>query len=180
MARPAWRDAVDRANAEGRQPVVVITDRTTRVEWAEIASRFEQAGYVPVSIRLSADVSAEGPAPAALVAAGVREAAEAIRALSSRPAVVGHGLGGLVAQVLAAEALSAASVAICPAVGASATPPPHSPLLVIASEADPAHAAAAAGPDWEFLTLRPADDPPSGAPDSEMSDAALSFLQRFV
>lgn len=189
MAARPWADAVARANADAKQPVVFIHDlRLTPRAWDRWADIFEETGYVALTPPWPPTVP-DGPSPGAIGQAA-RSFAELAQALSSRPAIVGHGLGALVAQVLAGEGLSAATVAIAP-------PPlpdrglaqiagwadPRGPLLVLAGRDDRAAGLRRAdrGAAPEFVELPgPGDALIEGAGWRDVAETALTFIQRFV
>ena len=160
MAMRSWTDEVARANLEARQPVLFIPAAPpTSVAWDRWVETFESAGYTALTPAWPSEGAADlssGP-----VARAAAHFAQIARALSSRPAVVGHAFGGRVGLALALDGLSAATVAIAPRPTARALlvepDAPHDergPMLVIDAVEDPFECATA---------LR-----------------ALAFIQRFV
>src|SRR6202022_1820833 len=81
--------------------------------WDRWAEMFEAAGYAPLAPGWPAELGgAAAPETIGQVAAHFGRIAGA---LDRRPALIGHSLGGLIAQTLAGRGLSAATVAIEPA-----------------------------------------------------------------
>ncbi|MEO8359856.1 MAG: alpha/beta hydrolase [Vicinamibacteria bacterium] len=87
--------------------------------WKRFQSRYEQRGYrviAPAWPRLASTVKEVRDNPAPLAGLGLIEVAEhyeaEIRALDRPPIVIGHSMGGLVAQILLDRGLGAAGVAI--------------------------------------------------------------------
>jgi pimeloyl-ACP methyl ester carboxylesterase len=125
MATISEREArqVEAANAGGRTPVVFIHGLWLLASsWQRWAELFEGAGYAPVLAEWPGDPATVEEAranPQALAGKGVGQVAdhmaELIGALNTKPAVVGHSFGGLMAQIVAGRGLSAASVAVDPA-----------------------------------------------------------------
>jgi pimeloyl-ACP methyl ester carboxylesterase len=141
MAEPATiteheAQAVERANADGRQPVVFVHGLwLLPSSWDRWAAHFEQAGYVALTPGWPDDPEtvAEGKAHPEIFAnksiAQVADHFEAIaRGLKRRPAVVGHSFGGLLAQMMAGRGCSAATVSISPAPFRGVLPLPFSAL----------------------------------------------------
>jgi len=122
-----WEASVARANASAKQPVIFIHGLwLTPRSWAPWADAFEAAGYAALSVPWPSDLGGEPDVETiGRVAAHVSKVAEA---LGSRPAVVGHSFGGLIAQILAGRGLSAATVAIAPAPFRGVLPLPLSAL----------------------------------------------------
>ncbi len=116
-------EQIEKANATGRTPVVFIHGLwllpSSWDRWAEV---FEAAGYAPLTPGWPDDpetVEAARANPEAFAGKGVAQVAdhfaEAIGALTKKPAVIGHSFGGLIAQILAGRGHAAASVAVDPA-----------------------------------------------------------------
>lgn len=119
--------AVARVNASAKQPVMFIHGLWLASRswdgWAEV---FEAAGYVALTPPWPSDAGEDaGPETIGRV---VRSYARLAEALCSRPAIVGHSFGGLIAQILAGQGLSAATVAISPAPFRGVLPLPVSAL----------------------------------------------------
>jgi pimeloyl-ACP methyl ester carboxylesterase len=100
--------------------------------WIEL---FEAAGYA-------------GLAPGWPAEAGGANTSETIDQLAAhfkgvagtlprRPAIVGHAFGGLIAEALASDGVSAATVAIDPVHFRGARPVPRGPLLVMSGSRSP-------------------------------------------
>ncbi|MBU1376225.1 MAG: hypothetical protein KKE02_19820 [Alphaproteobacteria bacterium] len=155
-----WGDLVARANADARQPVLLIAaPETDPAAWGQWVETFEAAGYVVLTPDWRPGEHDHRSMDALAQAAA--DVAEVARALSSRPAIIGHGVGGLVARTLAADGLSAATVAIASG--------PASPSDLLESEAPG---------DPRGLMLMTANGASAFA--RETAEDALSFIQRFV
>lgn len=111
---------IERANADGRQPVVFVHGLwLLPSSWARWARLFEDAGYValtpgwPDDPETVAEANADPGVFAHKTVGGVADhLASIITELKRKPAIVGHSFGGLLAQMLAGRGLSAATVAI--------------------------------------------------------------------
>jgi non-heme chloroperoxidase len=135
---------VEAANASGKTPVVFIHGLwLLPSSWDAWAEFFAQAGYAPLTPDWPDDpvtVDAARAEPEVLAGKSLDQIAdhtgEVIRALDTRPVVMGHSTGGLVAQMLAGRGLAAATVAIDPGIFRGVLPLPLSvlkgvgPLLV--------------------------------------------------
>lgn len=89
------------ANDSGRVPVVFIQGPWLKPSgWDRWAALFARTGYAPVNPGWSQDPE--------------RHYSGVIGALARKPAVVGHSLGGLLAQTIAGRGQSAVTVAIAP------------------------------------------------------------------
>ncbi len=127
---------VDRANASGRTPVVFVHGLwLLSSSWDRWAELFETAGYValtpgwPDDPETAAQASAHPDVFAHKSIGQVADHfAEIVGSLAEKPAIIGHSLGGLVAQILAGRALAAVSVAIDPAPFRGVLPLPISAL----------------------------------------------------
>src|SRR5947209_6424735 len=138
MAAVTEREArrVDEANAAGRTPVVFIHGLwLLPSSWDRRAKVFEVAGYAPVTASWPDDPETVEEAranPEVFAKKTVGQVAdhvgEVIGKLASKPAVIGHSFGGLLAQIIAGRGLSAASVAIDPAPFRGVLPLPISSL----------------------------------------------------
>jgi non-heme chloroperoxidase len=101
-------------------PVVFIHGLWLHADsWAPWAERFREAGYVPASPGWPGDMgSVEETRKQPQLVAGyginaiVEHYAKAINGLSTKPIVIGHSFGGLIAQRLLAEGHAAAAVGI--------------------------------------------------------------------
>jgi non-heme chloroperoxidase len=120
-------EAVARVNASAKQPVMFIHGLwLTPRSWDRWAEVFERVGYAALQPPWPSDEA--GTSGAETIGAVVRRYAGLAEALCSRPAIVGHSFGGLIAQILAGQGLSAATVAISPAPFRGVTPLPISAL----------------------------------------------------
>jgi pimeloyl-ACP methyl ester carboxylesterase len=113
-------EQIARANETGLTPVVFIHGlwllSSSWDRWAEV---FEQAGYKALTLGWPDDpetVAQGNEHPEVFAGKTVGSLAdhyaEVIGKLDRKPAVIGHSLGGLLAQMLAGRGLSAATVAI--------------------------------------------------------------------
>jgi pimeloyl-ACP methyl ester carboxylesterase len=127
---------IDRANDAGTGPVVFVHGlwllASSWDRWREV---FEEAGYATLAPSWPDDPDTVEEArdhPDVFAHKHVEQVtehyAEVIDALYSRPAVVGHSFGGLIAQKLAGEGSAAATVAIDPAPFRGVLPLPLSAL----------------------------------------------------
>jgi non-heme chloroperoxidase len=113
-------DDIERVNATGRTPVVFIHGLwLLPSSWDRWAKVFEAAGYAPITPGWPDDpetVEEANAHPEVFANKTVGQVAdhyaEVIGKLTSRPAVVGHSFGGLLAMILAGRGLSVATVAI--------------------------------------------------------------------
>lgn len=159
MPRP-WAEGVAAANAEAKQPILFLPPSSAApTAWAQWVETFEAAGYATLAPDWPPDQD-DGPSRDALARA-TGYFAEVAQALSSRPAIIGHGLGADVARALAGEGLSAATVAVAPG---------------SAADARPAEAGAATDEDGPLLIIPGGGDAFGPA----AAESALSFIQRFV
>src|SRR4051812_11543799 len=129
-------EQVERANASGRTPVVLIHGLwLLPSSWDRWAQHFEQAGYAAVTPSWPDDPDTVDEARAhPEVLAGKTLAqiadhvAEVIGRLDRKPIVMGHSTGGLLAQIIADRGLSAVTVAIDPGPFRGVLPLPVSAL----------------------------------------------------
>src|SRR4051812_25082842 len=113
-------EQVERANASGKTPVVLIHGLwLLPSSWDRWAQRFEEAGFAAVTPSWPDDPETIDEArahPEAFAGKTLGQVAdhtaEVIGALDSKPVVMGHSTGGLLAQMIADRGLSAATVAI--------------------------------------------------------------------
>ncbi|MGY1670809.1 alpha/beta hydrolase [Geodermatophilus sp. SYSU D00710] len=127
---------IEAANASGGTPVVFIHGLwLLPSSWANWADLFRQAGYAPLTPDWPDDpdtIEAARAEPEVLARKSLRQIAdhttEVIEALDSKPALIGHSTGGLLAQMLAGRGLSAATVAIDPGVFRGVLPLPVATL----------------------------------------------------
>jgi non-heme chloroperoxidase len=127
---------IEAANASGNTPVVFIHGLwLLPSSWASWAEFFSQAGYASLTPDWPDDpVTVEQARAEPEVLAGkslkqvAEHTAEVIAALDTKPVVMGHSTGGLLAQMLAGRGLSTATVAIDPGVFRGVLPLPVSVL----------------------------------------------------
>ncbi|HET8970501.1 MAG TPA: alpha/beta hydrolase, partial [Candidatus Nanopelagicales bacterium] len=130
------RREVEAANASGTTPVVFVHGLwLLPSSWASWADLFTRAGYAPLTPDWPDDPETVEQAranPDVLARKTLKQVAdhtaEVIGRLDERPALIGHSTGGLVAQMLAGQGLSAATVAIDPGVFRGVLPLPLSTL----------------------------------------------------
>ncbi|MFF8831149.1 alpha/beta hydrolase [Streptomyces sp. NPDC015131] len=129
-------DRIDRANADGRTPVVFIHGLwLLPSSWDRWATVFEAAGYTPLTPGWPDDPQSVAEAnahPEVFAGKSVGQVADhfcdLIGRLARKPVVVGHSFGGLITQMIAGRGLAAASVAIDPAPFRGVLPLPFSSL----------------------------------------------------
>lgn len=127
---------IEAANASGNTPVVFIHGLwLLPSSWDNWVEFFKQAGYAPLTPDWPDDpvtVEVARAEPEVLANKSLKQVAdhtaEVIDALDKKPAVMGHSTGGLLAQMLAGQGLSAATVAIDPGVFRGVLPLPWSVL----------------------------------------------------
>jgi non-heme chloroperoxidase len=127
---------IDQANASGRQPVVFVHGLwLLSSSWDRWRRLFEEAGYATLAPGWPDDPETvtearEDPEVFAhkMVQGVTDHYLEAISRLSTKPAVVGHSFGGLIAQKIAGESVAAVTVAIDPAPFRGVLPLPISAL----------------------------------------------------
>ncbi|MDX6553190.1 MAG: hypothetical protein QOH74_1678 [Gaiellales bacterium] len=129
-------EQINRANTSGRTPVVFIHGLwLLPSSWDRWAAHFEEAGYTAMTPAWPDDpdtVEEANANPEAFAHKTVGQVADhfcdVIGELSSKPIVIGHSFGGLLAQIAAGRGLSAATVAIDPAPFRGVLPLPVSAL----------------------------------------------------
>ena len=130
------RREIEAANASGETPVVLIHGLwLLPSSWDKWADFFKQAGYAPLTPDWPDDPATVEEAranPTVFAKKTLKQIAdhttEIINALDKKPVVMGHSTGGLLAQMLAGQGLSAATVAIDPGVFRGVLPLPISVL----------------------------------------------------
>src|SRR5918998_6080533 len=113
---------IEAANASGNTPVVFIHGLwLLPSSWANWADFFKQAGYAPLTPDWPDDpetVAGARAEPEVLAKKTLKQVAdhttEVITALDKKPVIMGHSTGGLLAEMLAGQGLSAVTVAIDP------------------------------------------------------------------
>ncbi len=127
---------IDRANDSGLQPVVFVHGLyLLSSSWDRWRTLFEEQGYITLALGWPDDpetVEEANEDPQVFARKRIKQVtqhyAEAIQQLDREPAVIGHSFGGLIAQQLAGEGLSAVTVAIDPAGFRGVLPLPLSEL----------------------------------------------------
>ncbi|MDB4890157.1 MAG: alpha/beta hydrolase [Gemmatimonadetes bacterium] len=127
---------VERANATGLQPVVLVHGLwLLPSSWDRWAALFEANGYTALTPGWPDDpatVEEANAHPEVMAHKTVGQVAdhfdEIIRGLHKKPALIGHSFGGLLVQILAGRGLGAATVAIDPAPFRGVLPLPFSAL----------------------------------------------------
>jgi non-heme chloroperoxidase len=127
---------VERANDTDRQPVVFVHGLwLLPSSWDRWAALFEAAGYTALTPGWPDDpdtVEEANVHPGVMAHKTIGQVAahfEIIaRGLKKKPAIIGHSFGGLLAQILAGQGCSAATVAISPAPFRGVLPLPFSAL----------------------------------------------------
>src|SRR5262245_16822717 len=117
------KDQVRRANTTGRQPVVFVHGLWLMPSsWDRWATMVEEAGFTALTPGWPDDpddVEEANRFPDLMAGTTIGQIADhfdaIIRDLKTKPAIIGHSFGGLLAQILAGRSLSAATVAIDPA-----------------------------------------------------------------
>src|SRR4051794_8357360 len=130
------RREIEAANASGSTPVVFVHGLWLLASsWANWAGVFKQAGYAPLTPDWPDDPDTVEEAranPDVFAKKRLKQVAdhstEVVNALDKKPAIIGHSTGGLLAEMLAGEGLSAATVAIDPGVFRGVLPLPGSVL----------------------------------------------------
>jgi pimeloyl-ACP methyl ester carboxylesterase len=124
------------ANASGKTPVVFIHGLwLLPSSWANWTEFFQHAGYAPLTPDWPDDPATVADAranPKVFAKKTLKQVAdhtaEIIAALDTKPVIMGHSTGGLVAQMLAGRGLAATTVAIDPGVFRGVLPLPGSVL----------------------------------------------------
>jgi len=127
---------IDRANASGLLPVVFVHGLwLLSSSWDRWRTLFEEQGYTTIAPGWPDDpetVAQANDDPEAFAHKHIKQVADyyvsAISQLKTTPAVIGHSFGGLIAQRLAGEGVSAVTVAIDPAPFRGVLPLPLSAL----------------------------------------------------
>jgi len=127
---------VDRANGTGLQPIVFVHGLwLLPSSWDRWAALFEEAGFTALTPGWPDDpatVAEANARPEVLADKTVGQVADhteqIIRALKTKPAIIGHSFGGLLAQILAGRGCSVATVAVDPAPFRGVLPLPISAL----------------------------------------------------
>src|SRR2546421_11045557 len=127
---------IDRANTEGKQPVVFVHGLwLLSSSWDRWRVLFDEQGYTTLAPGWPDDPDTVEEAkhdPEVFAHKRIKQVTDhyidAIRQLKRKPAVIGHSFGGLIAQRLAGEGVAAGTVAIDPAPFPGVLPLPLSAL----------------------------------------------------
>ena len=127
---------VERVNATGRQPVVLVHGLWLLAgSWDAWRTVFEEHGYAAMAVDWPGDQADHAAAHAnadSLSGVGVGQVAdhvaEVIGHLDRKPVVVGHSFGGLLVQIVAGRGLALSTVSIDPAPSRGVLPLPYSAL----------------------------------------------------
>lgn len=130
------RQEIDRANESGLQPVAFVHGLwLLSSSWERWRALFEENGYTTLAPGWPDDpetVQQANEEPEVFANKKIKQVtdhyADAIRQLKTKPAVIGHSFGGLIAQRLAGEGVSAVTVAVDPAPFRGVLPLPLSAL----------------------------------------------------
>jgi non-heme chloroperoxidase len=127
---------IDRANTEGKQPVVFVHGLWLLASsWDNWRQLFEERGYITIAPGWPDDPDTVEEAkqdPEVFAHKRIKQVTDhyvdTIRELKTKPAVIGHSFGGLIAQKVAGEGVAAVTVAIDPAPFRGVLPLPLSAL----------------------------------------------------
>jgi non-heme chloroperoxidase len=127
---------IDRANASGRQPVVFVHGLwLLSSSWENWRQLVEEKGYTTLAPGWPDDpdtVEQANQEPEVFAHKRIKQVTDhyiaAIGQLKMKPAVIGHSFGGLIAEQLAGNGVSAVTVAISPASFRGVLPVPLSAL----------------------------------------------------
>jgi pimeloyl-ACP methyl ester carboxylesterase len=130
------QEQIDQANASRRKPVVFVHGLwLLPSSWDRWRSLFEEAGFATLAPGWPDDPDTVEEArahPEVFAHKSIGDVADhyqdVIGKLDTRPSVVGHSFGGLLAQILAGRGLSSATVAVDPAPFRGVLPLPFSAL----------------------------------------------------
>ena len=129
-------EQINQANASGRSPVLFIHGLwLLPSSWDRWRAVFEEAGFTTLAPGWPDDPDTVEEAKAhpevfahKTVGQVADHFADVIRKLTTRPALIGHSFGGLLAQILAGRGIAEATVAIDPAPFRGVLPLPISAL----------------------------------------------------
>jgi len=127
---------IDRANASGLRPIVFVHGLwLPSSSWERWRALFEENGYTTLAPGWPDDPETVAEAqhdPEVFANKSIKQATDhyvdAISQLTTKPAVIGHSFGGLIAQRLAGLGVAAVTVAIDPAPFRGVLPLPFSAL----------------------------------------------------
>src|SRR5438270_2706952 len=125
---------IDRANTEGKQPVVFVHGLwLLSSSWDRWRALFEEHGYTTLAPGWPDDpdtVAQANDDPEVFAHKRIKQVTDhyvdAIRQLKRKPAVIGHSFGGLIAQTVAAERVPRRTLAVDPPQFRGALPEPPS------------------------------------------------------
>lgn len=127
---------IDKANAAGKKPVVFVHGLWLLASsWVPWCAYFEEKGYTTIAPGWPDDPDTVDEAkqdPEVFAHKRIKQVTDyyvdAIHQLKMKPAVIGHSFGGLIAQKIAGEGVSAVTVGIDPAPFRGVLPLPLSAL----------------------------------------------------
>lgn len=133
---PHEQQEIERANASGRTPVVFVHGLWLLASsWDNWRALFEERGYSTLAPGWPDDpgsVEAANQDPDVFAHKRIKQVTDhyvdAIGQLKTKPAVIGHSFGGLIAERLAGQGVSAVTVAISPAAFRGVLPVPLTAL----------------------------------------------------
>jgi non-heme chloroperoxidase len=133
---PLEQQEIDRANASGLPPVVFVHGLwLLSSSWDPWRTLFEERGYTTLAPGWPDDPTSVEEAnkdPEAFAHKHIKQVTDryvdAMGQLKTKPAVIGHSFGGLIAQRIAGEGVAAVTVAIDPAPFRGVLPLPASSL----------------------------------------------------
>ncbi|MEM7324193.1 MAG: alpha/beta fold hydrolase [Actinomycetota bacterium] len=124
QATPTKRELaeIDRINQSGRQPIILVHGLwLLSGSWDRWVAFLEQQGYGVLAIDWPGDPETVAEArsnPDLLAGTSIEQVADHVeeiaRRFTRRPAVIGHSVGGLVAQIVAGRGVAVATAAIDP------------------------------------------------------------------
>ncbi len=116
-------EEADHTVKKAKQPVIVMIHGMFVGPWCWDPYRnyFEQRGYRVITPTLRYhDLPLSSPPNPGLMETGIRDyltdVEKEVRALDQKPIIIGHSMGGLIAQLLASKGLARATILIAPAV----------------------------------------------------------------
>lgn len=135
LAVNAFAAAGEKSSADGKKvrtgqrPVLIMIHGMFVGSWCwdEYRHYFEKRGYRVITPTLKHhDLPLSAPPPADLMKTGIgdylAQVEKEILLLDEKPVIIGHSMGGLIAQLLAAKGLARAAVLIAPAVPRGISP----------------------------------------------------------
>src|SRR5947209_17890014 len=153
---------IDRANTQGKQPVVFVHGLWLLASsWERWRGLFEEQGYTTLAPGWPDDPDTVEEAkqdPEVFAHKRIKQVThhyvDAIHQLKRKPLVIGHSFGGLLAQMVAGEGVTAVTVAIDPAPFRGVLPVPPSALRaavpVLRNPANRRRAVMLTYPQWRY------------------------------